>query len=265
MLFLGLEDGLRRLKRRMETILQGDAAPEDLYFPEHGWPPFTGSQKGPNGLDYLHTWLELHKDRAKLVVVDTLARVRGQSHSNDQGYLKDYKDLEEIQTLANLYDVAILVVHHTNKQRELKDVFHAISGTTGLAGASDNLWLLQRSDRTKSEATLHVSGRDIETLKGAVNFDGATGLWSWLGEAGEVSMGKERIEIVSALRAANRPLKAKDIAAATGKRYHTVYRLLGKMLEAGEVEKSAQSGAYVLPVETIDTGPTQGEIHLDRL
>ena len=58
----------------------------------------------------------------------------------------------------------MLLVHHTRKQNS-DDKFDMISGTSGLLGAADGAFLLQKEKRTGNAATLEVSGRDQQDQK----------------------------------------------------------------------------------------------------
>ena len=57
-----------------------------------------------------------------------------------------------------------MLVHHTRKQNA-DDKFDMISGTSGLLGAADGAFLLQKEKRTGNAATLEVSGRDQQDQK----------------------------------------------------------------------------------------------------
>ena len=57
--------------------------------------------------------------------------------------------------------IAILLVHHLRKQGD-SDPFNMISGTNGLAGGVDTMFVLDKCYRCSDNATLHCSGRDID-------------------------------------------------------------------------------------------------------
>lgn len=248
-LHLALEDNIRRFKKRLSMMLGDDPPPDSAFFACQ-WPPFTDSKKENCGLDLITDWLLRHQETARLVVIDTLAKVRPRRRSRDDAYSRDYNDLEGLQTLAARFGVAVVVVHHQNKG-EHRDVFNTISGSTGLTGACDTIFVLEKLDRTEADATLFVSGRDIEDRKGALVFDRKTGLWRWTGDAADLALGRERMAIRNVLRDADgRPMSPTQIADALGKKKTAVHNLLAKMLESGEVEKAAgQQGKYRLPPE----------------
>lgn len=78
-LYLGLEDKLRRLQKRLKQILGDSPFPDDLLIAEN-WPRL---DKG--GLEALQDFLKEHDD-CRLVVIDTLAKVRPSRQKNVDPY-----------------------------------------------------------------------------------------------------------------------------------------------------------------------------------
>ena len=69
-----------------------------------------------------------------------------------------------LKSFADAHGLCLLLVHHTRKQNA-DDKFDMISGTSGLLGAADGAFLLQKEKRTGNAATLEVSGRDQQDQK----------------------------------------------------------------------------------------------------
>ena len=89
-LYLALEDSLNRLQKRMKKILKGKEAPPQFYFT-------TEAPKLDNGLlDTLDAHLRQYPD-TKLIIIDTLQKVRGQSLPRESGYAQDYREMETIK------------------------------------------------------------------------------------------------------------------------------------------------------------------------
>ena len=135
-LYCGLEDGERRMQSRVAKIL-GPAI--------KGWPAnfifrYRLDALDAGGLDYIEKWLVEHPKR-RLVVIDTLGKVRGAKRRDEEQYQYDYRMLGELQELATRYRVAIVVVHHVRKS-DAEDVLDTVSGTTGIAGAADSVMVL---------------------------------------------------------------------------------------------------------------------------
>ena len=132
-LYLALEDTPHRLKNRLEKIGASPVSKLDL---------FTQWRAGGEGIEDLDAYLEECHD-IKLVLVDTLARFRGQPQGDDR-YAEDYRAAAAIKTVADRHDCAIIVVHHVRKMAA-EDIMDTVSGSNGLNGAADSTWILTRS------------------------------------------------------------------------------------------------------------------------
>ena len=154
-LYLALEDDYRRLQERLYRMF-GTESTDNLYF------SVSASQLG-NGLDeQLARFVAEHKD-TKLIIIDTLQKVREVGGDN-YSYANDYQIMARLKSFADAHGLCILLVHHTRKQTA-DDKFDMISGTSGLLGAADGAFLLQKEKRTGNAATLEVSGRDQQDQK----------------------------------------------------------------------------------------------------
>lgn len=154
-LYLALEDTERRLQNRLATLGGGLGwkAPERFTL-NTAWP------RSPDGLYYLAEWLDAHKaDDFKLVIVDTLAKWRAPQRGAGNSYAEDYEAIGPLKQLLDHYRASGLVVHHTRKLRA-EDPFDELSGTLGISGAADTLWVLDR-ERGSDAANLYVTGRDV--------------------------------------------------------------------------------------------------------
>jgi hypothetical protein len=233
-LLLALEDSERRLQDRIDTLLgENDPWPERLHITHHA------PQDGQGLTEAVTEWLTNHP-QARLVVIDTLGRVRPSKKRGADSYQEDYQTTSRLQRLALDHHIAILLVHHTKKAGE-DDFLAQVSGTFGLTGAADAVLVLKRA-RSNAGAVLSVTGRDIEERELALAFN--DGLWQLIGDAADVKRSEARTAILTALqRAKPHGLKAKHVAAITGRNYHTVKNLLRKMFLAGEV-KSDEKGNY---------------------
>jgi CRP-like cAMP-binding protein len=167
-LYCGLEDGERRMQTRVAKIL-GPAIknwPDNFTFRYHLDPLEDG------GVDTLEAWLKGHP-AGRLIVIDTLAKVRGIKRANEEQYQYDYRIVGLLQELATKYRIAIVVIHHVRKT-EAEDVLDTIAGSTGLGGAADCLQVLSRHEKG---TRLYLRGRDAEEQDKLVEFDAETALW----------------------------------------------------------------------------------------
>ncbi len=234
-LALCLEDNERRLQRRLKALLQGSPCPDRLDLVTQ-W-----RRLHEGGLDDLRLWRDHHQE-ARLIVIDTLAKVRTPRGRDRDLYESDYERMIGLKALADEYGVAILVSHHLRKATA-DDPVDEVSGSTGLTGAVDTVLILKR-DRAQADAVLFATGRDIDETETALHFDKATGLWTALGNAEDYRRSQERNEIIKLL-AANDPMTPKDVAEALGKNNSTVRALLRKMVMAGEIQH-ASDGRYTV-------------------
>ena len=155
-LYLCLEDSFQRIQSRLFDLTED--APPTLHFA-------VMSQQLHNGLvEQIEQFLKEHP-QTRLIVIDTLQRIR--TAGNDANpYASDYRDIGVLKALADKHRIAILLVHHLRKMND-DDPMSMISGSTGLSGAADSTFVLQKSSRLANIASLHCTGRDIpdRTLK----------------------------------------------------------------------------------------------------
>jgi hypothetical protein len=231
---MALEDSERRLQMRLRTRLT-DKAPDNLYFAT-SWPPMH-----QGGLDQLDEWLSCHPD-VELVIADTLARIRPPQKSGANVYLDDYSVGCRLKALADKHHVTLIAVHHTRKA-PADDTLMEVSGSTGLTGAADTIWVLKRPKRTSADGLLFVTGRDIEENELALKFDPQTGKWSTVGDAADLMRSPIRNEILQVLRNEGRPMTPTEVAASLGKDTNTVKVRMHKMKECGEL-RQPEYGKY---------------------
>jgi RecA-family ATPase len=179
-LYLALEDGKRRLQRRLSKLLPS----------LHGtWPPgltfateWLRSDQG--GLADIESWIRERIAAGKkpqLIIIDTIAHFRPPA-AGKNAYLEDYGALAGLQKLASKHNLSIVVVHHDRKAAA-DDPFDTISGTLGVTGAVDTIALLKRE---AGGVTFYIRGRDIEEAEKALQFNKAT--CRWPRSAGQMSV-----------------------------------------------------------------------------
>ncbi len=240
-LVLALEDSRRRVQTRLRMILEGEPAPEDLHVVtlEDGWP-----RPLPEGLADLAAYVRDHRPR--LIVLDTLGRLRRGGNGRRDAYSHDVGELGPLQGLAQGSEgLAILAVHHTRKA-VAADYLESASGSFGVVGTADAILTLTRA-RGEADAELRVTGRDVAERELALSFDPTRGAWTALGSAQEYRQSNERREIIEVLRGAQEALSPKEIAEALEKpaKHGSVKHLLRKLVEEGLVVSTGR-GRYCL-------------------
>jgi len=175
-LYLALEDTDIRLRDRINKVLNYESAPENFYYQTHA----------PNldcGLiDVLDDWLQKHPD-IKLIIVDTLQKIRGRSSSGLSMYQQDYKDMSILKKFAKDNDMSLFLVHHNRKIADNADPYNMISGSNGIMGAADTIYVITKGSRSAEVATLHLIGRDIEQDSLLIRHNKTTFHWELVGEA----------------------------------------------------------------------------------
>ncbi len=236
-LYLALEDTPRRLQGRLLTLLDdGSEPPAGLYL-ETVWPRVDAS-----GIDVLASWLGDHPD-CRLVVVDTLAKVRPRSTRRDGNrYDEDYDALAGLKQLADEHGVAIVVVHHLRKGAA-EDPLDRISGTLGLSASPDTILVLERS-RGKADATLHLTGRDVEEAEYALSWTPGAGAWV-IHDLAIPDASAARLEIIDAIRARG-PMTPTQVAEWIKRPSGTIKPLMSRMFRDGQLDGGGREG-YTLP------------------
>jgi AAA domain-containing protein len=249
-LYLALEDGQRRLQRRMTKLIgiNPENWPKELELKTE-W-----RRLDQGGLDDIRAWEKLVKDRGgnpTLIMIDTLAKVQAPGSPKASPYQNDHDALAALQKLSDELGLFIILSHHDRKM-DADDVFDTVSGTLGLTGAVDTILILTKK---RDVRTLHVRGRDIEEDTSLeMKFGKEDCRWSVVGtladqQAARVS--SERTAILNVLAGADSEgLAVTEIMAATGSRNRNATDiLLFKMREAGEIIR-VKRGVYAHP-ETV--------------
>jgi AAA domain/Primase C terminal 2 (PriCT-2)/Bifunctional DNA primase/polymerase, N-terminal len=252
-LYLALEDGWRRLQRRLDKLLGAFRGewPERLTFVPMG--RWRRSDQG--GLEDIEAWCKWVPNPT-VIVVDTLERFRKPASGKSPLYSADYEAIAGLQKIATDYGIAIVVLHHDRKS-DADDAFDTVSGTLGLTGAADTILIIKRR---ASGVVLHARGRDIEESETAMQFEKETCRWTILGKASEVHRSTERARVIAALTGAGQPLSVRDIMIdAEMQNRNAVDILLSKMAKDGEIVRVGR-GRYHLSTQGQRTDRTERKI-----
>lgn len=152
-LYYALEDTFSRLTNRLHQLMDEDP-PESLRIATECPPLGYGFEENVSQKlrDYPDT---------KLIIVDTLQKIRSGDNPNLNAYGLDYHECSQIKKLADEKDISILVVHHTKKLPDPSDPLNMVSGTNGIAGSADTVMVLIPEKRFGSNASLYIVGRDM--------------------------------------------------------------------------------------------------------
>jgi len=190
-LYLCLEDNLSRIQQRLNEIT--DEVPNNVFFA-------TSSYSMSDGLaEQIEMFVAEHKDTV-LVVIDTFQMIR--TRNKDTTYANDYQEIEEFKSLADKLKISLLLVHHLRKQGD-NDPLNKISGTTGISGAVDTTFILDKSKRSQNNATMICTGRDIEYRELELNFSKENHMWNLVSdsvESPEILLPDEMIQLIEFMK-----------------------------------------------------------------
>jgi hypothetical protein len=233
-LLLPLEDSHRRMQSRLKTLLRGRSLPKDRLDIAFGWPRF-----GEGFEDQVDAWVSGHAD-ARLIVVDTLAKVRPVQRANRQLYEVDYEDLSVLASIVKARPGLALVAVHHDRKAEADDFLDSVSGSHGITGAADTVLVLRRS-RGSADAVLHVTGRDVEEDDYGLRF--TAGCWELTGEP--IADGSQERNDVVAWLLENGPAGPGEVAKALNRSNEATRKLMGAMRKDGVLTGGGQ--AYRVP------------------
>ena len=180
--YLALEDREWRVQQRMQDLT--DTPPDNLHF---------GFSCGQLSAELENQIEDVLKDYPStgLLFIDTLQMVRDNVSAKVNAYAQDYKDLSSLKKIADNHGICIFVVHHTRKERDGGNIFNDMTGSTGIMGVADTGMILRKEDRFGDNATLCITGRDVEEKKLKMQMCGVK--WEITEELSADDLRKERI------------------------------------------------------------------------
>ena len=182
--YAALEDGDPRLKSRIREVGGEDyRLGKNLYgfYKILELPTMHDSEV----IEYLQSQLDEHPG-IRVMIIDTLQKIRGEIKKNEGVYGYDYRELSELQRFAIKNNICLLLVHHTKKGIDDSDFLGNASGSNGITGALDFMLSLTKKRRKDSATVLDITGRDVQMKSYVLQFNNATLRWENLGEEQEV-------------------------------------------------------------------------------
>ena len=243
-LYLGLEDSKRRLKDREKKLKLNNLTPPTVDVEA----PYLDM-----GLEEsLQTWID-SVPNPRLICIDTLARVKSRTGYNKAGtaYDHDNETLRNIQKLAIKNGVSIVLVSHLNKAPQ-DYAFDKITGSTGLQGICDAMWLVERGEHG-AQSTFIGRGRDIHDFEYAMNWNEETWRYDWVGNLQEVNLNDNRKEVLDAIRELQKSgmleIRPRDITkhcgyTAQSKDAQRISKTMLRMKNNFELTKGDKFGTY---------------------
>jgi len=249
-LYLSLEDSERRLKDRVYKL--GHA-----FKPNHPTTDVEAPYLSYGLEEDLQQWID-HVPNPRLVVIDTLARVKPkQGKSSGTAYDLDNELLRKIQKLAISNGVCIALVSHLSKTTTDYS-FDRITGSAGLQGMTDAMWLMDRGDTNNGKATICGRGRDIHDFEYSVKWNDDTWCYDWVGNKTEIDLNENRASIKNAMTILymedpikNEAVKPSQVYKyldykANSKDAKNISRTMLRMKESFEISGGSKFGTYCL-------------------
>jgi len=170
-LYLALEDNYPRLQDRLNKI---KAAAVDI----SRLKLTTGSFGINSGLiEQAHNHLATFPD-TKLIIIDTLERVRD-TEFDKSIYACDYRDMTLLREITDKHRLTLLLIHHTRKMSD-SDPLNTLSGSMGLVGSVDGVFVLEKDTRMGTDAKLTIANRDTEGFCFKLRFDPDNCKWLFI-------------------------------------------------------------------------------------
>ena len=246
-IYFGLEDSKRRIKDRVskmgfaklkqpQIVLGGDVPYLSFGFEE-----------------CLENWIK-SKENPRLVVIDTLARIKPRQSKSGTAYDQDNLLMNGIQKLAVQNNLTVLFITHLSKSSQ-EYSFDKIQGSVGVQGMTDAMWMLDRGDGVNSKASLKGRGRDILDFEYALNWDGVSMSYLYEGNLDIINQNENRREITKAMEDLTKDLdqvRPSDVAKYYGvpsnsKDGRRMARTMQRMADQFELHRGLKYGTYTLP------------------
>jgi hypothetical protein len=241
--YCALEEPSSRTKSRLDKIAPFGPWAANLHFVYDVLPLMGG------GAEQLSALVESIKP--KLLVVDTwTALVKAGGKSGSDVFRSQYAEVSQLRKLAEVFQLAVVVVHHTRKGIS-NGAIEAVAGTGGIAAAVDCVWQLKR--KPEGEAQLDIVGRETEDRSLAMKFEQDPFGWIVLGDDDAQLANGERRQVIELLREEGAMTPA-QIAMELAKSRPAVRMLLKRMRADNQVQKQ---GTKYIPTHTVSYRVTE--------
>lgn len=157
-LFIDEESGIRRMKKRLREASRAQDAPDDVPI------AFTSLEgfdlRNPQHIEAVNWAVETSK--ADIVFIDALIDIIPGADENSSSDIQPV--MQTLRQIAERHQVAIVVLHHTNKQGGYR-------GTTAIKGAVDLMIVAERKEESPRLDFVTEKARDIERIIFSATFE----------------------------------------------------------------------------------------------
>ncbi len=235
-LYICLEDGLRRVKSRMAQF----DIDEDLNYELDVVFEFPSLDNG--GSEELYRAM----DEYGLVIVDVATKILPRTSSRGNVYEETYDILTPLHDKANAAHCTLILIDHLRKSTA-EDIFDEIMGSVAKQGVADGLMVMERAPR-ENELLIHMRGKEFGEKIHALYFNGVN--FQYRGEGDSFALKAEQQRIIDILLEEQGDfIGITDIMRALGvdgnAHYKRVRRSLIVLLEDGFIGSMQQKGRKV--------------------
>jgi hypothetical protein len=228
-LYCALEDTEKRVQRRLK---------------KQGMPNFNGSrlETKRRTVENLRAFLKAN-EQYRVIVIDTFQKMMGLADLND--YAKTVTGMSALKAIADDLNRAVIVIHHNRKSADLDgDHMESALGSTGINATAD-CTLTMRRKRGDKQATMQVSGRDVEDTSFTLRWDKECCFWTITDiEELKPSLPEAQQQIVDIIESEDRQWSTAEIIEKSGKTKQAVGNLLSK-LEKSKLITSPSTGIWL--------------------
>jgi hypothetical protein len=171
-LYLALEDNYPRLQDRLNKIKADSVDISRLKLTTAAFGISSGL------IEQANNHLAAYPD-TKLIVIDTLERIRDTEFDKNI-YACDYRDMTALRGITDKHRLTLLLIHHTRKLHD-DDPLNTLSGSMGLVGSVDGVFVLEKDTRTGQDAKLTIANRDTEGFCFKLRFVPEDCKWAFVG------------------------------------------------------------------------------------
>ena len=234
-LYVSLEDGPRRLQRRLHAIQPNLATPEGLAF------LYAFPRLGDGALEALGYYAQQYQ----VIVIDVLGRILPPQTAARKS-LSEYQELTDvlgpIQQLALEKRMAIILIDHVRKASS-DDIGDTIMGTQGKFGVADHALIWERKGHEKDGALTMLS-RDLEEEKYILSM--INGHLEFLGKGEIYELESEQNRIIKAMEEEGKPMNVVEVMKAMGvdaSQYPRFRKMLYRLYEEDRIGRTKR-GLY---------------------
>jgi len=174
-LYLALEDNHKRLQERLNKVspVCDIDTPTDIHF------VYKVQKLGDGLAEQINSFLDEHP-QTKLIVIDTLQYIRNNGKFTGT-YSGDYHDMDALREIISGRELTMLLITHNHKSDDT-DPLNRVIGSTGLTGAVDGIFVLEKNKRNGNAARLTIANRDTESHQFNLRFDRQDCRWYFVSE-----------------------------------------------------------------------------------